>query len=409
MEYTINELFDHLSEKVYTIRDTFIGFFGEDFVDLQEGNSILSFKKSLSSILEDRYNLKLRVDMVDHNAYYDISDADMSSLMRLVESYKWTIYVWWPSVTVTNENNRSVTIQDLFAKIEVGTNGRIPYENHGFLLNRATYTKNQFQSNYMHSHIAYIPKHDFTHFEPPCLGHGPIRETILTLKNDYDEALWMLFCQELSMYVTVESLAGGPYMRMEYIGSTSKSIIPLAFVSVGSYSAFTQSGFTYDELEEFIKYYLQHGHLSLIFKEGKFQCGLSPFDYMLDISNAFIDFYNELLSKGQSQLTQCFNEGLLMEVQAAQGKFYRNGNSNISTLSLDSYRGKLVLTFKGKEIRTTIIENNKDEETTLTNILNPSFVMNVLQYILRIINFRFQNGNNKSNDIASAYQRVCYI
>ena len=408
MEYTINELFDRLSEKVYTIRDTFIGFFGEDFVDLQEGNSILSFKKSLSSILENRYNLKPRVDMVDHNAYYDISDADMSSLTGLVANYKWTIYVWWPSVTVTNENNRSVTIQDLFAKIEVGINGRIPYENHGFLLNRATYSKAQFLSNYMHSHIACIPKGDFTCFKSPCLGFGPIRETILTLKNGYDEALWMLFCQELSMYVTVESLAGGPHRRMEYIGSTSKSIVPLALDIIGSYSPFTQSGFTYDELEEFIKYYLQHGHLSLIFKEGRFQCGLLVFDYVLDISNAFIDFYNEQLSEGQSQLTKCFSKGLLIEVQAAQGKFYRNNDSNASTLSIASYRDKLVLIFKGREIRTTIIEDN-EEKTTLTNILNPSFAMHILHYILSIINFRFQNGNNKSNNIASAYQRVCYI
>lgn len=408
MEYTINELFDHLCEKVYTIRDTFIGFFGEDFVDLQEGNGISQFKKCLSSKLEVDYSLKSRIDMVDHNAYYDISDTDMHSLMEVVASYKWTIYVWWPSVTVTNENNRSVVIQDLYAKIEVCTNGRIPYENLGFLLNRATYTKDQFLSSYLHSHIANIPKFDFTHFESPCLGHGPIRETILTLKNDYDEALWMLFCQELSMYVTVESLAGGPYKRMEYIGSTSKSTVALALDMIGSYSSFTQSGFTYDELEEFIKYYLQHGHLSLIFKEGKFQCGLSAFDYVLDISNAFIDFYNKQLSEGQNQLTKCFEKGLLMEVQAAQGKFYRNCNSDVSTLSLSSYRDKLVLTFKGKEIKTTIIEDTEGE-TTLTNILNPSFAMHILHNILRIINFRFQNGNNKSNDIAPTYQRVCYI
>lgn len=409
MEYTINELLGHLSEKVYNIRDTFIGFFGEDYVDMQESSNIRMFKANLSSILEERYLLKPRVDMEGHNAYYEISDADMESLEKRIAGYKWTIYVWWPIVTVTNENGRSVVIQDLYAKIDVGANGRIPYENHGFLLNRATYTKDQFLSGYMHSHISSIPKDDFTRFMRPCLGTGPIKDTILTLKSDYDEASWMLFCQELGVYVTVESLAGGPYNRMEYIGSNTRSIIALeSKESSYSYGTFTNSGFTYDELEAFIKYYLQHGHLSIIFKEGRFQCGLSTYDYILDVSNTFIDFYNECLSEGQYQLTKCFDKELLMEVQAAHGRFYRKKGTNVSTLSLNGYRNKPVLIFKGKEIKTTITEE-KEEEVTLTNILNPSFAMKLLHNILRIINFRFQNGNNKSNDIASAYQRVCYL
>lgn len=406
MEYTINQLLDLLYEKVNTIRDTFIGFFGEEYVDMQESMGIILFRKNFSNILEREFLLHL----LPLDDKYDISDKVLARLHERIASYRCFIYVWWPTVTVSNENNKSVTIQDLYAKIEVRMDGRIPYENRGFQLNRATYNKDQFISNFLHSHVNGIPKDDFTRFMSPCLGTGPINNTILSLKSDYDETYWMLFCQELSMYVTVESLTGGPYYKLEYIRNSSRSPIALNGFD-RAYNAlhlFTNIGFTNEELKNFIKYYLKHGHLSFIFMENRFQCGLSKYEYIVDISNVFIDFYNNFLCEGQHLLTQCFENELLQEVQVVYGNFYKDHRSNVSTLSLDGYRDKLVLTFKGKEIKTSIIEE-EEPETTLTNILNPQFAMRVLQNILNIINFRFKNGENKSNDITSTCERVCYI
>ena len=67
----------------------------------------------------------------------------------------------------------------------------------------------------MHSHISSIPFGNFTFFQSPCTGSGPINNTICSLSRDFDANLWRLFCLELSKYVEVESIAGTPYHRLE--------------------------------------------------------------------------------------------------------------------------------------------------------------------------------------------------
>lgn len=57
------------------------------------------------------------------------------------------LLVWFPEVTVTNENNRSVDIQDLYMKVPIGADGSM---NGSPTMNRATYPLDQFLSDYMH-------------------------------------------------------------------------------------------------------------------------------------------------------------------------------------------------------------------------------------------------------------------
>ena len=177
---------------------------------------------------------------------------------------------------MTNENDKSIIIQDLYAKIELDAKGNIPTEDRGFTLNRATYPMEQWVCGYMHSHISNIPKGNLTSFQSPCLGTGPINNTVLELKNNCDSTEWMLFCQELSMYVTVESLRGGPYIRMETIGSkrqssdytdfklTSRSIREV----IGSYWIPQDKREYFNSIYSgFIPYYLEHGHLPDVYME----------------------------------------------------------------------------------------------------------------------------------------------
>ena len=220
MEYTVNQLYQHLFEKPLSIYDTFKGFFGEDFVDMQSKNPSSIKEYLFAKICDEEFIIKGSKEE-DFNIPFEVSDEQLEELEAVSENKRFIIYVWWPRVTVTNEYDKSVNIQDLYAKIEIQNDGCIPYECCGFRLNRATYTREQFVSDYLHSHIRAIPKNDFTKFMEPCLGTGPIRNTIVTLKNNYDETTWMLFCQELSVYVTVESIIGGPWRRMENIGDTS--------------------------------------------------------------------------------------------------------------------------------------------------------------------------------------------
>lgn len=361
MQHSITLTPDPTNQKVYDVYEVFKNFFGEQYVDIQK-------------------------DVM--YPYY-------------------IIYVWWPHVTVTNEFNKSVSIQDLYAKIKINLEGLIPYEFPGFLLNRATYSKEQFLSDYMHSHIRGIPKDNFSYFETPCLGQGPIRSTINTLKTDYDIAEWMLFCQELSMYVTVESISGGPWKRMENIGSytIAYGYIDYDFSSDFTYPLF----FTVSMRKEFIKYYLANGHLSLSFRNGQFICGMPFYEYIIDLSNTFIDYCNKTFcTKDYTQLL--FNNNVLLHLLVSNGKFYVIDNSR-QNQNLNQYRNKLVLTFKGKKIFTTITESSNNEYFPAT-IINNKIAMDILKNILKVINFRYKNEHNNNNriqDSSQTCQRTIYI
>lgn len=409
MQYTVNQLYQYLFEKPMTIYDVFKGFFGEDFVDMQYETGD---EKKVKSYLFARISDEIVEE--DFDTPYEVTEECLKNIKNTYRDRRFIIYVWWPTVTVTNEYDRSVNIKDLYAKIEIENDGYIPYECTGFLLNRATYTREQFTSDYMHSHINGIPKNDFSNFQPPCLGSGPIRETISTLKNEYDETTWMLFCQELSMYVTVESIAGGPWRRMENIGNKSLNSEYKDYTFDKADKNHFISVFTNESLKNFIQYYLKHGHLSLRYVNGRFTCGMLYYEYIIDISNAFIDYYNKYLKSTARKLEDCFTYKLLKSVIVADGKFYKEGNDSINVVSLRNYRDKLVLTFKGKEIRTKITDiNYGNRESFQTTVINHTLAMYILQRILRTINFRYQNEHNskpkRKQSITSACERVFYL
>lgn len=412
MEYTVNQLYQHLFKKPLSIYEVFKSFFGEDFVDMQSKNSS-SIKEYLFAKICDEEFIAKGSKEGDFNLPFEVSDTQLEELEATSENKRFIIYVWWPRVTVTNEYNKSVNIQDLYAKIEIQNDGCIPYECAGFLLNRATYTREQFVSDYLHSHIKAIPKNDFTKFMEPCLGTGPIRNTIATLKNTYDETTWMLFCQELSVYVTVESIIGGPWRRMENIGDTSidRSYLDYDF-SAARKTNFLEL-FSDGDLKDFIQYYLKHGHLSLRYINEKYTWGMPYYEYIIDISNAFIDYYNKFWSTTSRKLRNCFEKGILRQSVVTNGKFYKEGTSNSYVNPLDSYQDKLVLTFKGKEIHTHIIDVTQESEASLTTVIQNDIAMYILQNILRTINFRYKNEHNdkyrRNQEVTPTCERVFYL
>lgn len=416
MKYTVNQLYQHLFEKPLSIYEIFKGFFGEDFIDIQtsQGRELTSFKEYLCAKICNETSFSNEAIEEICNQSFEVTEEQLTGLENIVKDKRFIIYVWWPQVTITNEYNKSVNIQDLYAKIEIQNDGAIPYECNGFRLNRATYTREQFMSGYMHSHINIIPKNNFTQFQIPCLGRGPIISTIGTLKNEYDEATWMLFCQELSMYVTVESIFGGPYHKMENIGNIFLNSMYTGYSFNYTGKADFLSLFTNDDLKKFIQYYLKHGHLSLRYMNDIFTWGMPYYEYIIDISNSFIDFYNKYYSTTAGNLDNCFSKGMLKQVIVADGKFYNEGDYNSFDINnFSEYQDKPVLIFKGKEIRTTIINNKQGSEATLTTVISNNVAMFILQKILRTINFRYKNEHNNKNrrnqEVTPACERVIYL
>ena len=418
MQYTINELYDHLLEKVNNVYEVFKGFFGESHVDFQTLSPEVAIKHRIMYKMSVLGINEVNLEKNNFDIPFEITDRDLEEIKDNLSDKKFFIYVWWSSVTVTNENDKSIDIQDLYARIEIQLDGRIPYENHGFLLNRATYTPEQLASNYMHSHINGIPTSNFAEFKEPCLGRGPIKNTIATLKNGYDEAEWMLFCQELSMYVTVESISGIPYHYLEKVGGNNKELYGYTGydLSKADRSAFARL-FQETELKKFIEYYLKNGHLSLTYKDSNFTFGMPYCDYIIDISNSFIDYYNKFLVNVHNRF-DCFTYGLLNSATFKNNKFYNNNSSN-NNLSFERYKGKKVLTFKGKEITINILDTDSQYCASNITVISNNFAMYVLRNILRTINFRYRNkyydnrntyaSQAKGTAPSSACKRVIYI
>jgi hypothetical protein len=270
----------------------------------------------------------------------------------------------------------------------------------------------------MHSHVGGIPKASLTTFQSPCLGTGPIIQTINSLRANisegFDETKWMLFCHELSLYVTVESLAGVPYKHLEDVHLNN------VLSSYGKYNENYGNAldnfnkvFSLVELKEFILYYLHNGHLAINYQNGIFKVGMSYFDYMIDISNSFIEYFNTHFDdKSISQ--KCFNYYVLYHSIASNGHFF-NPYALDTIPDVSQYEGKKVCTFKGRDITLHIL-GVSSEKPQKSVVLSHGLAMYILNNILKIINYRYTNeyirqhcGDSPAAHPAPTNQRVYYI
>ena len=404
MQYTLDQLRKEIFKEVYQVYKVFQDYFGEDFVDLQ-------------GLPPDEFLLPVNTTL-ENFPQCDISEEEMEGLVFAQRNVCPFILVYWPRVKVTNENDKSIIIQDLYAKIELDAKGNIPTEARGFRLNRATYPMDQWVCSYLHSHIQQIPKGRLEHFELPCLGTGPIRDTINSLRahisEGFDEIRWMLFCEELSRYVTVESLEGVPYNRLENVHASTIHSEFTGYNSKYGTSLYTfQETFSPEVLKDFILYYLQNGNLSINYQTGAFNIGMSYFDYIIDISNSFIEYFNTHF-KDKTLADTCFSRKILYHVKAANGKFFRADISE-SDSSVSNYEGSKICTFKGKDVTLKIIDAQRTEPQ-ITTVVCHGLAMYILDNILKIINYRYTNehtkqhcGDNTAALPAPTSQRVYYI
>ena len=300
------------------------------------------------------------------------------------------ILIYFPRVTVTNENDKSIEITKLFVKVVVDEDGALIGT---FTMNRAEYTAEQFRSNYLHSHINGIPaKNGFsTEFYAPCLGSGPIKNTCATLNEGFSEDFWCLFCRELSLYVTRESLTGVPYRRLEHVGTrngrwTKRDLEPYYYDVYHDDSA----------LNDFITYLLEDMPFEFNYVNGTYGVAMSPFEWHIAISNKFIEWYNSQSSDFRESTPYCD----FMEITKIEGFeiFHPSYKGSRNNEDLSSYVGKPICTFKDRPITLSITNIGEDtEDENISLMLNSHLCQYVLAQLLKIINFGYGNNRKSSN------------
>lgn len=313
-----------------------------------------------------------------------------------------TIYilVHFPHVRVTNEYDKYTDVCHLYAKVVFDIEGKIEGR---FTLNRSEYSIAHMRSNYMHSHISYIPFSDFTEFQMPCTGSGPINNTICSLSRQYDEDLWRLFCLELSKFVEVESISGTPYHRLEGIGR-SEHLITVCdeFSYVSNATTYTinkwRNNLRISKLAEFTKYLIDNDMLKYTFNGCSYVIALPPTEMYIRISNAFIKWYNQLFNKGEvtERLTHLYDTGLLDKFIFSNGKLHKEGNGRPASFYLQ-YQGKFVCNFKNKPVTVNITGFAEDDSLNEVNVLDKDICCYIVTNILNVLNFRYGNNRDESS------------
>ena len=283
------------------------------------------------------------------------------------------ILIKFPNVTITNENNHSVNITNLFVRIAIKTHGTLIDT---FKMLRTEYTKDEWLYGYVHSHAdfdTYYP----ARFAYVCLGEGPLVQTTRRLRSSFDEHIWGLFCFELDKYVHIESIAGVPYRRLESIGRGRDLNIKCAYNP-------SQIPINYNlDWKKFIKHFIKEYPIKLAYTNDTYTLGEPYINFWVNISNIFIKWVNNLLIK----MANCIDAGavlnLLCNYIVEGSKVYSTGSEGVIDESL---QGKELFVFKG-EMQTLLITGVSKRVEVL--LLNKNTVDILLTKILIIINSKY--------------------
>ena len=420
----IKELYSEIMDKPNQVLAIFNNFFGEDKVDLQGFPSIDEFEMWLDTTPIDRYISPFQTN-IDEEIYkvcgkYPITQLDditliddkiLNTILEEISPYNIIplledsifknifILVHFPYVRVTNEFDKFVDITHLYAKVKISYNGLL---KEGFYLNRAEYTDVQFNSGYMHSHVNGIPTYDFTQFQRPCTGVGPINDTMSNLKQNFNTDIWELFCLELNKFVEVESIIGVPYHRLEKIGTQSRGRTDREF-KIANYNPLRGN----ELIKEFIPYFIKQGKLKFNYNRGYYSIGMSFTEYILTISNEFITWYNKKFNNKEVKYSFAYlkESNILKEVTINKDIIYYD-NRNYSDVIPNN--GAKICKFKGKDIFLNII-NTDGENNNKSVILNVETALYILLKILYVINYRYGRTDKEDSQSNRVSEKVQYL
>lgn len=388
LQDTITIVYNNFVEKVLQVYEVFKDYFGELRVDLQD---------IIDATIQDAEIENLK-SIEDENTLKECIKNIFVGKALLWGKPK--IYVYWPTVKVENEFNKSTIINELYAKIELSYGGALDYS---FKLNRANYTYSHFVNNYMHSHVNSIPKDDFTVFQAPCLGRGPIVYTVHTLRRNFDLDIWGLFCRELDNYVHVESIKGGPYHRLEQVDNICNN---RNFYSRFQYSFL--DGICNEDYEidwgDFAKYVIELKALKFGYNNNHYILSTTMADTTILLSNLFIKWINsKKLDNNLVNLEGLLDSGILKKGYYNGGVIYVVRRSN--QIDIKEYIGEQVLTFKGKPVTITIEGGLTDNNAMY--FLEQGIINKFVTVILTIVNYRY--GKERTNTTTPSNPKEIYL
>lgn len=361
-----------------------------------------------TDIIKDIFEAIKSIDIECYISIFDRVSSTIKDKLDEMDNYVGDILVHFPEVKISNEEDHSMLLRDVYIKIPLAGDGAL--ESH-FTLNRGTYTVAELKNNYKHSHARpvcrsiennYEYKRGLSEFNSVCLGHGPIISTESTLLTNYDLDIWKLYCIEIDRYVTVESLSGGPYKSMSsIINWVSKDYRDVIFPALVNDYQITRDDFR-EVFEKFIKYMI-NCHLEDL-KWGCSNSSFVPGDSMKNltilISNWFLDYLKARKEETGESYEQFFDQSSttfndIIKVGVVDGKIVKEViNSDLISATdiriLKELNGIDLFKFKGQIVKLNICDlNTFDKTNTNRFILNPMLVSYVVTKMILILNLNY--------------------
>ena len=428
----VNLISKNLEDVYYRIMDIpnkileiFNDFYGEERVDLQQTMPLDQFIASalehsvLPDILNSGENITIPSSHTLNEVLYkplrDLPDELLHQifnkpLLNILKTSlralmpRLVILVHFPQVRITNEFDKFVDINHLYAKIQFNVKGSL---YGGFTLNRSDYSLLHIRNSYMHSHVSDIPFTDFRNFQSPCLGQGPIRDTIASLQRICDFDLWQLFCLELDKYVHVESIAGTPYHRLESLKESNKPISESRIIVRGGQITNVFKPY----FKKFCLYFLAQKKLRYNYVHGSFGLAMSYTDYMVTLSNEFINWYNQESAKGNMSsydLSWFLTNNILFKGIISDNKIYTDESPQV-VADYVRYVGREVCTVKGKKVTVTISDFEANTDNNKVILLNEDIAARLLTLILQIINYKYGKEERRTPREDSISAETVYL
>lgn len=407
----LQDLYVKVTDKPRLVVETFNNYFGEDNVDFQNfidfnyftyvvknmlGSDFLSSapSKCLKNYTEEE------IEDISNFLFYDYATKHIQDAIYTMNgSIK--ILVLFPRLKVSNEYDKSIDITNLFVKVQIDYDGTMMGT---FSLNRSEYTIIQYLSDYMHSHVPGINYDNPSNFLTPCLGTGPIRNTLGSLINECDINLWELFCFELDKYVRTESLEGIPHRRLENVGNITDERIHKELYIINNIGEYEMPS---NIFKPFIIHLLKSKILRYCFKNGKYFIGMSSIECIATISNEFIKWYNDKFNRNiyNYKYKKLSMRNTIIPVHIINNNIFKiMDNSRYAEMYKNIHNNIEICKFKGNPVTLNIINNTKESLNNYV-ILNIDIISYIITQILKVLNYEY--GNNNSTN--GSNKRKIYI
>lgn len=346
-----------LIDKCKKVIEAFREFYPDDRLDFQSSDTIL--------------NELVKTGKIPKNCS---EDTDIG---------QFDVVVWFPELTVTNENGMSHTIYDTYVFYNI--------PNYTISLGRTTYTPDEIACGYRHSHVS---KNNFKNCTFFCLGsdNNPLPQIIHHL-NFYDcpnfELMIRSYIISVERTIRIESINGGPYIRMSNIGKNATNF-PIGVEPADTY--YSTSVTEKDALKKFIEYYISLG-LDTFYYDGR--------NYQLKCSDA--EFIERVSKIAKLYKPTANKKNLYTNAYKINGLYYlKNAQGNREFVDGEYVHWQ----FKGTTPRLKVKGNLEQEKVEHVSILRVPVLNSIYYFLTEYINSYYATKSYYTCNIRSRAYKI---